>query len=380
MFNKQTKQKQPRPPRGAWSLRRPQGPTLSPRTLVLGVLGVVTVGVAVLSMAVTYQILVPRFGGWAWPTVGALDALWVVVQATEILAGSNRRRARRVQYAGLVLTTVIAAIPTADLVMTLTRTHAGFDLAVILAPTAIVATKLAWWITRPALGRQVSQTTRQTIATKRQAVADRLEEMEADAAHRIELLRVATALEQQVGEAETDYRLATLKAEQRTTEKLHDQAVKTAKTIADKPLPDAVQHIELPELDGWEPTALALPGTGRHALGTQVGALVGPRPDTSRDADGTGVTLADLASVRGVPTPAPGEPLTDDQLGVVLRYLRYGEDPPRSYRQARKLFRRLGFMGSEERVRKVWAAEVSVGEDDSEESVDEAEEDAAGVL
>ncbi|MER0485100.1 hypothetical protein ABR737_43420 [Streptomyces sp. Edi2] len=375
MFNKQTKQKEPRP--RTWS---PQVPEVSPRAIVLAILGVVTVGVAVLSMAVTYQILVPRFGGWATPTVGALDALWVVVQATEVLAGSNRRRARRVQYAGLVLTTIIAAIPTADLVTTLTRTGAGFDLAVVLAPTAIVMTKLAWWITLPALGRRTSDATRQTIATKRQAVADRLEVMEADAAHRIELLRVATELERQVGEAETDYRLSTLKAEQRMTEQLHGQAVKTAQTIEEKPLPDAVRNIELPELDGWEPTALALPVTGRHALGTQVSALTVPRPDTSR---GTGVTLEDLAAVRGVPTPTPGEPLTDDQLGVVLRYLRYAEDPPRSYRQARKVFRRAGYIGSEQRVRRVWGAEVSTddaasGDRDSEEAAEESEE--AGVL
>ncbi|MEU5547536.1 hypothetical protein AB0G85_35100 [Streptomyces sioyaensis] len=356
---------------------------MSPRTLVLSILGTVTVGVAVLSMAVTYQILVPRFGAWATPTVAALDALWVVVQATQVLAGSNRRRARRVEYAGLALTAALAAIPTVDLAMTLARTHAGFDMAVVLAPAAIVATKIAWWVVLPSLGRKTSETTRQAIATKRQSVNDRLEEMEADAAHRIELLRVATVLERQVGEAETDYRRATLKAEQRRTEKLHSQAVKTAETIAEKPLPDAVTDIVLPELDGWEPTALALPGTGRHALGTQVNALVGTRPGTSRDTDGTGVTLAELAAVRGVPTPAPGEALTDDQLGVVLRYLRYNEDPPRSYRAAVKAFRRLGYIGSEERVRRVWGAQVSIddaahGDNDGEDAADESEE--AGVL
>ncbi|MGW8558141.1 hypothetical protein [Streptomyces tubercidicus] len=370
MFNKQQKQKAPRPPRPL--RRRPEVPEVSPRTLVLAILGVITVGVAGLSMPVTYDILVPKFGGWATPTVGALDALWVVVQATAILAGNNRRRARRVEYASLLLTTVIAAIPTVDLAMSLTRAHADFDLAVVIAPAAIVATKLAWWIALPSLGRRVSDATRKSIATKRQSVADRLEEMEADAAHRIELLRVATALEQQVGEAETGYRLATLKSERRMTEQLHSQAVKTSETIAEKPLPDAVRHIELPELDGWEPTPLALPVTGRHALGAQVNALVGSRPDTSRDADDTGVTLADLASVRGVPTPAPGEPLTDDQLGVVLRYLRYGEDPPRSYRQAVKIFRHLGFIGSEQRVRRVWGTEVATETDDtdSEEEAD----------
>jgi hypothetical protein len=84
---------------------------------------------------------------------------------------------------------------------------------------------------------------------------------------------------------------------------------------------------------------------------------------TDTPADGTAdtppahpVTLADLATVAGVPTPVPGEPLTDAQLDVVLRHLRYTDDPPRSYRQARSDFRDRGFVGSEERVRRVWAA------------------------
>lgn len=68
------------------------------------------------------------------------------------------------------------------------------------------------------------------------------------------------------------------------------------------------------------------------------------------------VTLPDLAAVTGVPTPVPGEPLTDGQLDVVLRHLRYTDDPPLSYRHARKNFRDAGFVGSEERVRRVWAA------------------------
>ncbi|MEV4442792.1 hypothetical protein AB0K09_28020, partial [Streptomyces sp. NPDC049577] len=203
--------------------------------MVLSVLGVVTLGVAVLSVVVSYQILDPRFGLWAAPTVGALDALWLVFQATEILSGNNRRRARRVRWAGLVLTVINAAIPTVDLVLT-----GGFDLAVVLTPIAIVATKGAWWITLPSLGRGVSGTTRQTIAAKRQSVADQLEEMEAEASHRIELLEVAAELNKRVAAAETGYRLSVLKAQQTMTGDLHQQAEATAKTVAQKVLPPSV--------------------------------------------------------------------------------------------------------------------------------------------
>ncbi|MEU3341837.1 hypothetical protein [Streptomyces sp. NPDC006668] len=348
----------------------------SSRGLVLTVLGAVTLGVAVLSVYVSYQILAPRFHGWSAPTVGALDALWVVFQATEILAGNNLRRARRVQAAGLALTVVNAAIPTTDLILT-----GGFDLAVVLTPIAIVATKGAWWIALPSLGRRTSAATRQTIDAKRQEVADRLEVMEAEAAHRIELLRTATGLEKQVAKAETAYRKAQLKTQQTMTEQLHQQAVATKKTVTDKPLPPSVAAIRLPELDTWTPTAPALPVTAdRDASGTDFLALPGGRDGfgtdasgrhagqgdfvsdrdgerhTRRDADRDAVALAELAAVAGVPVPQYGEPLTDGQLDVVLRHLRYRDDPPMSQRKAGAAFRKAGFIGSEERVRRAWNA------------------------
>ncbi|WP_327135917.1 hypothetical protein OG311_38105 (plasmid) [Streptomyces sp. NBC_01343] len=354
-------------------LRSPQESTLAPRTLVLGVLGAITLGVAVLSVAVSYGILVPAFGAWAVPTVAALDALWVVVQAAEVLAGSNTSRVRRVQAAGLTLTAVIAAIPTIDLAMTLTRAHQPFDLAVVLTPVAIVATKGAWWIVLPALGRRTSDTTRRNIATRRQEVADQLEVMEADAAHRIELLRVATDLQERVTTAETEFRRATLDAQQRMTAVLHAQAEITAAAVADMPLPALVAQVELPELDGWVPASPALgvtPVTAAVTPVTQVSALTGPQPVTSR------VTLEELALVSGVPTPLPGAVLTDAQLEVVIRFQRHRTDPPSSYRQASTALRAAGFRASEERVRHTWRElMVKEGAGDAEE-MDDAQEEA----
>ncbi|MFF9002637.1 hypothetical protein ACF1GW_35560 [Streptomyces achromogenes] len=127
--------------------------------------------------------------------------------------------------------------------------------------------------------------------------------------------------------------------------------------------------------------AVTAPGTDRAAVDTNPTVHPAPQPalDTAAPEPVTGadtqvsthtntavgtvdtppvhpVTLADLAAVAGVPTPVPGEPLTDEQLDVVLRFLRYSDDPPRSYRQASTDFRDLGFVGSEERVRRAWAA------------------------
>ncbi|MEV5273352.1 hypothetical protein [Streptomyces werraensis] len=355
----------------------------SPRGTVLTILGVITLGVAILSVAVSYDILEPRFGAWAVPTVGALDALWVVFQATEALAGNNRSRARRVQYAGLALTLVNAAIPTAELVMSRTD---GFDLAVVLTPIAIVATKLAWWLALPSLGRKTSPETLQGIASKRQQVADQLEVMEAEAAHRIELLDVAKDLQKRVAEAETAYRKAVLEAQKRMTEELHETAEATAATIAEKPLPASVAAIALPELGQWTPAAPALPvmpdsdatGTpaiGRDTSGTQVNAGAGR--EAARRAGHT-VTLDELAAVAGVPAPEPGVPLTDDQIGVVLRHLRYSDDPPLSYRKARSDYRAAGFVGSEERVRHVWGSLLAAedGEETSEDAEESEDEDA----
>ncbi|UQX04945.1 hypothetical protein [Streptomyces sp. RerS4] len=67
------------------------------------------------------------------------------------------------------------------------------------------------------------------------------------------------------------------------------------------------------------------------------------------------VTLAQLAAIAGVPTPAVDEPLTDEQIVVVLRHLRYAADPPLSYRQTATAFRDAGFTGGESRVRSAWA-------------------------
>ncbi|MFD9097829.1 hypothetical protein [Streptomyces collinus] len=289
----------------------------SPRGMVLGILGFVTLGVAALSVAVSYQILQPRFGGWAVPTVGALDALWCVFQATEILSGNNRTRIRRVQWAGIALTAVNAAIPTVDLALRLRHSGAGFDLAVVIAPIAIVATKGAWWIALPALGRKVSPATRRTIAERRQTVADQMEKMEADTADRIELLTLARDLNERVAEAETAYRLSVLKTQQTMTEDLHEQAEATAATVAEQPLPAMVSAITLPDFAIFAPAAPALPGTpggtegtGRDATGTQVSALSEGTGTPAVTPSGTPahttahtVPLERLASVAGTGPP-----------------------------------------------------------------------------
>ncbi|WP_432027440.1 hypothetical protein [Streptomyces sp. 1222.5] len=66
------------------------------------------------------------------------------------------------------------------------------------------------------------------------------------------------------------------------------------------------------------------------------------------------MTLQELADAASVELPLPGARLSDEQLAVVLRWLRYAMEPPRSYRQAQKEFRAAGFTAREERVRHAW--------------------------
>ncbi|MFE1335862.1 hypothetical protein [Streptomyces microflavus] len=348
-----------------------QPAALLSRTGVLVALALFTLAAAAMSVVVNYKILEAPFGAWAIAIVGALDALWLIVQATEILAGNDKARARRVRYVGLLLTLVLAAIPTWDLVMS--RSQDGVGIAAAITPAAIIGIKAGWWLVLPSLGRPVSDTMRTTLDEERRKVADRLEQMHAEAAHRIELLEVANALETRVARAETAYRKGRLKTQQQATKQLHKQAGKTEQTAVKMPLPAVVADMTLPDLDSWTPTAPALtaaldratsdapaldpahPGNGDDA---QVNGGPGA-PDADADAPdedkAMDATLADMASVAGVEAPRRGVTLTDAQLDLVLRYLRHDQDPAlSSCRQADRDFRKAGFRASQERVRLAW--------------------------
>lgn len=322
--------------------RRAQPRAALARTGVLATLGLFTLAAAVMSVVVNYKILEVPFGKWAIAIVGALDALWLIVQATEILAGNDQARARRVRYVGLLLTLVLAAIPTWDLVMN--RSHEGVGIAAAITPAAIIGIKAGWWLVLPSLGRPVSTGMRTKLDEERRRVADRLEEMHAKASNRIELLQVASELETRVARSETAYRKRRLKTQQWATKQLHTQAGETSSTMQKMPLPSLLTDMELPELDSWEPAAPALTAALSRAASDA--------PDADKEMD---ATLADMAAVAGVEAPRRGVMLTDAQLELVLRYLRHAQDPAlTSCRKADRDFRGAGFRASQERVRTTW--------------------------
>ncbi|MCG7204142.1 hypothetical protein [Streptomyces arenae] len=145
----------------------------------------------------------------------------------------------------------------------------------------------------------------------------------------------------------------------------HEAAAELTKLTQEHPVDDDVR--EVPALFSDEDLVQVLGqwsgegvSPGVSPVSPQVGAvspigeLTGPHGAGHGPVDLSG--LAGVAAVAGVETPAPGEPLSEEQLTVVLRWLRHSDNPPLSYRKALAAYRAAGFSAKEERVRKAYAA------------------------
>jgi hypothetical protein len=141
----------------------------------------------------------------------------------------------------------------------------------------------------------------------------------------------------------------------------HEAAEELTKLAAEHPVDDVPQ--EVPALFSDEDLARVLgqwtqegvsPVSPQVGPVSPVGELPVPKDEGHAPIDLSG--LAETAAVAGVETPEPGEPLTDEQLTVVLRWLRHSENPPLSYRKALAAYRAAGYSAKEERVRKAYAA------------------------
>ncbi|MDQ0911227.1 hypothetical protein QFZ22_007212 [Streptomyces canus] len=145
----------------------------------------------------------------------------------------------------------------------------------------------------------------------------------------------------------------------------HEAVEELTKLTAEHPVADLPQ--EVPALFSDEDLARVLGqwSDGGVSLGVspvspQV-SPVSPVPElTASQSEGHAPLdwpgLAQVAAVAGVETPEPGEPLSEEQLTVVLRWLRHSDNPPLSYRKALAAYRAAGFSAKEERVRKAYAA------------------------
>ncbi|WP_406100129.1 hypothetical protein [Streptomyces canus] len=149
----------------------------------------------------------------------------------------------------------------------------------------------------------------------------------------------------------------------------HEAADKLTKLTAEHPVADVPQ--EIPALFSDEDLARVLGqwsdggvspavSPGVSPVSPQV-SPISPVPElTASQSEGHTPLdwsgLAQVAAVAGVETPEPGELLSEEQLTVVLRWLRHSENPPLSYRKALAAYRAAGFSAKEERVRKAYAA------------------------
>lgn len=129
-------------------------------------------------------------------------------------------------------------------------------------------------------------------------------------------------------------------------------------TAAALPPPDTAHGTEGTQANALPPGADGERDDGRDAPVTADAEPPAEDAEEARDEEVhlPAVTLADVAIVAGVTVPEPGATLTDEQLVVVLRFLRHSHNPPLSYRQAAAEFRGQGFKGAEDRVREAWTA------------------------
>lgn len=310
-----------------------------------------------------------------WSVALVYDALWI--GALRMSEAAIRQRSRLGMGVMLGLSTAAVAVSTSTLFV---LGHARVFAFVPLAAALFMGLRLF------AAHVLADPDTAATIAA--QDAADRREDALSRAAARS--LRAAARRE---ARAETAEHLAEVTRQTARAEALTDAEVRLLKVRAkaEEKLREAGEaHGELAAAFAARPLALTVTAPGTPVTPTETRAVTVPaeRPapvpptpqqlaldtipstpsgtavtptDTQASipaapAPAQGVTLADLAAVTGVTVPVPGVTLTDEQIDVVLRHLRYSDDPPMSYRQAVAAFREAGFVGSEERVRRIWAA------------------------
>ncbi|WP_020135857.1 hypothetical protein [Streptomyces sp. 351MFTsu5.1] len=284
----------------------------------------------------------------AYTVAGIYDAVWLYALAMETAHRRQGSKATLPTTLGwLFLVTSVGVLFTHGLL------YATAVVAVIgaVVPAAAKAT-LIMAVEREAT--RISPAAQQQIDAVRSATRDQV------------------AIGRAVTRAKTD-RQTTAAVLEREEQKARGKAQKTRHKAADKlakvserspvtEVPEAVPALFSDEdlarvLGQWSDGGVSL---GVSPVSPQV-SPVSPTPELPAS-QGEGhapldwSALVQVAAVAGVETPEPGEPLSEEQLTVVLRWLRHSENPPLSYRKALAAYRAAGFIAKEERVRKAYAA------------------------
>ncbi|MFM9369052.1 hypothetical protein [Streptomyces sp. Da 82-17] len=343
-------------------------PPAAPRDFGHGLAVLAHVGlVGILASAVTfstvstYRAMEPFLRGMSWTVAAVLDVLLLAALVAERQAGPGSMNHRRAQWIGYG---VMAASGVLVLVE-VNRSGTWTDPVSYAAPVLMVLAKVLYQFLAPMLTRGVSAEKRRELRRRRQERADAIADAQNELTERVEDAQLAAQAGRHWARTESAYVTATAKANAglaKTYEKRRANMTRkpgvAIPVLGDwTPVSPAVSPVSLPQ--GREGSPLALPprspGAG-HAQDTQVNAGFDAEGH-GEDTDGIDlVALHAAAQVAGVEMPEPDEPLNDEQLLLVLRHLRHSTNPPRSYRQALKAFRKARFVGKEERIRKAWAA------------------------
>ncbi|WP_217215431.1 hypothetical protein [Streptomyces sp. AC550_RSS872] len=284
----------------------------------------------------------------AYTVAGIYDAVWLYALAMETAHRRQGSKATLPATLGwLFLVTSVGVLFTHGLL------YATVVVAVIgaVVPAAAKAT-LIMAVERDAT--RISPAAQQQIDAVRSATRDQVAIGRAVTRAKADRHTTAAALE---GEER--------KARGKAQKLRHKAAEKLAEVMTEHPAADVPQ--EVPALFSDEDLARVLGqwtqggvSPGVSPVSPQVGPVsTAPELPTPQDAGHTPLDwsgLAQVAAVAGVETPEPGEPLSEEQLTVVLRWLRHSENPPLSYRKALAAYRAAGFSAKEERVRKAYAA------------------------
>ncbi|WP_326729942.1 hypothetical protein [Streptomyces phaeochromogenes] len=288
----------------------------------------------------------------AYTVAGIYDAVWLYALAMET---AHRRQGSK----GTLPATLgwVFLVTSVGVLFTHGLLYATAVVAVIgaVVPAAAKAT-LIMAVEREAT--RISRAAQQQIDAVRSATRDQVAIGRAVTRAKVDRHKTAAVLEREER-----------KARGKAQKVRHEAAEGLTKLTAKHPVADVPQ--EVPALFSDEDLARVLGQWGDKGVSPDVSPGVSPvspqvgpvSPVAAIPApQGAGHTpldwsgLVQVAAVAGVATPEPGELLSEEQLTVVLRWLRHSENPPLSYRKALAAYRAAGFSAKEERVRKAYAA------------------------
>jgi hypothetical protein len=299
-----------------------------------------------------------------WSIALVYDALWIGSLRMSELAIRQRSTVGMVVTLGLSAGAI--SVSTGAL---LTLGHAQVFAFIPLAAAAFMGLRLFARnvLADPTTAAQIAKRSAADRNARALAAADarhlqseaRTEVLTETAGHLAELHRqtaraeVLTGAQKKISKARAKAEETLAKADKKHGDKAAAFMSRELLTVGSRPMVTAAGHTPA-ELDGHTVVTQVIP----EIQAVTIPPVTTDESDTAEDPEPTPIkgapTLDELALAAKVDLPKPGVRLSDDELAVVLRWLRYTMHPPRSYRQAQDAFRAAGFQAREERVRRIW--------------------------